>query len=151
MKSVKKNQVNGSELLEVKKSKQANLETRKSTWLLIGYVLVLAVLFVAFEWTATERKETGEVLSGKILLEEEIMIPITLPEKKVVPPPPQAKQITEILEIVEDDAEIEETELVALEEMVMEVIDYGEDLVKYTYESDNITYTVDVERYIVEY
>ena len=117
MKSVKKNQVNGSELLEVKKSKQANLETRKSTWLLIGYVLVLAVLFVAFEWTATERKETGEVLSGKILLEEEIMIPITLPEKKVVPPPPQAKQITEILEIVEDDAEIEETELVALEEM----------------------------------
>jgi protein TonB len=40
-----------------------------------------------------------------------------LPEKKVVPPPPQAKQITEILEIVEDDAEIEETELVALEEM----------------------------------
>ena len=125
MKSVKKNQVNGSELLEVKKSKQANLETRKSTWTLIGYVLVLAVLFVAFEWTATERKETGEVLSGKILLEEEIMIPITLPEKKVVPPPPQAKQITEILEIVEDDAEIEETELVALEEMgdVVEISD----------------------------
>ncbi|MBR3884303.1 MAG: energy transducer TonB [Bacteroidaceae bacterium] len=125
MDSVKKNQVKGSELLEVKKSPEANLETRKSTWLLIGYIMVLAVMFVAFEWTATERKETGEILTGKILLEEEIMIPITLPEKKVVPPPPQAKQITEILEIVEDDAEIVEDELVALEE-TGEVVEISE-------------------------
>lgn len=125
MDNLKKNQENGSELLEVKKSQKANLETRKSTWLLIGYVLVLAVFFVAFEWTATERKETGEVVSGKLILEEEIMVPITLPEKKVVPPPPQAKQITEILEIVEDDAEIEETELVSVEDQgeVVEISD----------------------------
>ena len=55
------------------------------------------------------------------------MIPITMPEKKVVPPPPQAKQITEILEIVDDEAEIEESELASVEETgeVVEIADIG--------------------------
>ena len=56
----------------------------------------------------------------------------------------------EIVAQILDQFQLTET-VIALEEMVMEVIDYGEDLVKYTYESDNITYTVDVERYTVEY
>lgn len=41
--------------------------------------------------------------------------------------------------------------IVALEDMVMSVIDYGEELVKYTYDLDNITYNTTVERYTVEY
>ncbi|MBQ3539951.1 MAG: energy transducer TonB [Bacteroidaceae bacterium] len=113
-------------LLEVKKSAEANLETNKTTWLLIGYVLVFAALFVAFEYTETEKKQTGEIISQGILLEEEIMVPITLPEKKVVPPPPQAKQITEILEIVEDDAEIEESEIMSVEDQG-EVVEINEE------------------------
>ena len=114
-------------LIEVKKSPEANLEKNKTSWLLIGYVLVLAILFVAFEWTATEKKHTGEVIQQGILLEEEIMVPITLPEKKVVPPPPQAKQITEILEIVEDDAEIEESEIMSVEDQG-EIVEINEDV-----------------------
>ena len=69
MDSKKKIQENENEILEVKKSPKANLESNKSTWLLIGYVLVFAVMFVAFEWTATERKETGMVISAGVLLE----------------------------------------------------------------------------------
>ncbi|MBO7280018.1 MAG: energy transducer TonB [Bacteroidaceae bacterium] len=112
--------------MEEKKSQSANLETRKTTWLLLGYIMVFAVLFAAFEWTATEKKHTGEIIQQGILLEEEIMVPITLPEKKVVPPPPQAKQITEILEIVEDDAEIEESEIMSVEDQG-EVVEINED------------------------
>ena len=112
--------------IEEKKSQSANLETRKTTWLLLGYIMVFAVLFAAFEWTATEKKHTGEIIQQGILLEEEIMVPITLPEKKVVPPPPQAKQITEILEIVEDDAEIEESEIMSVEDQG-EVVEINED------------------------
>ena len=124
----KKNfQETGNEILEVKKSYKANLEKDKSTWLLIGYILVFAVLFVAFEWTATERKETGEVISSGILLEEEVMIPITLPEKKVVPPPPEAKQITDLLEIVEDDADIQESEIISVEDQG-EVVEINENM-----------------------
>ena len=127
MDSTKKFQENENEILEVKKSQMADLERHKSTWLLIGYVLVFAALFVAFEWTATERKETGMVISAGVLLEEEVMIPITLPEKKVQPPPPEAKQITDLLEIVEDDAEIEETEIISVEDQG-EVVEINENM-----------------------
>lgn len=113
-------------LLEVKKSAEVNLESNKTTWLLLGYLLVLAALFVAFEYTATEKKETGDVVNQGILLEEEVMVPITLPEKKTVPPPPQAKQIQEILEIVEDDAEIEESEIMSVEDQG-EIVEINED------------------------
>lgn len=132
-------------LLEVKKSSEANLETRKTTWLLIGYALVLATLFVAFEWTASEKKHTGEIISQGILLEEEIMVPITMPEKKVVPPPPQAKQITEILEIVEDDAEIEETEIMSVEDQgeVVEINEGAEVVVEEVVEEETIYQVVE--------
>ena len=116
-----------NEILEVKKSRKADLEGNKSTWMLIGYILVFATLFVAFEWTATERKETGDVVAAGILLEEEIMISITLPEKKVVPPPPEAKQITDLLQIVEDDADIQETEIISVEDQG-EVVEINENM-----------------------
>ena len=118
---------NEKSLLEVKKNPEASLEPHKTTWLLIGYALVFAALFVAFEWTKTEKKETGEVIGTTIILEEEIMVPITMPEKKVVPPPPAAKQITEIIEIVEDDAEIEETEIMSVEDQG-EIVEINEDM-----------------------
>ena len=37
--------------MEVKKSPKADLEGKKSTWMLVGYVIVLTFMFVAFEWT----------------------------------------------------------------------------------------------------
>ena len=42
--------------MEVKKSPKADLENKKSTWLLIGYVIVLAFMFVSFEWTERDVK-----------------------------------------------------------------------------------------------
>lgn len=140
MNKTEKQKVSESSLLEVKKSAKANLEKDKTVWLLIGYIMVFAILFVAFEWTATEKKQTGEIINSGIVLEEEIMVPITLPEKKVVPPPPQAKQITEILQIVEDDAEIEESELASVEETgeVVEIADVGNVVVEDIPEEETI-------------
>lgn len=117
---------NEKNYIEEKKSQSANLETKKTTWLLLGYIVVLAVTFAAFEWTAYEKKHTGEIIQQGILMEEEIMVPITLPEKKVVPPPPAAKAVTEIIQIVEDDAEIEESELMSVEDQG-EVVEINED------------------------
>jgi len=133
-------------LLEVKKSASVNLDSNKTTWMFMGFVLVFALLFVAFEWTASEKKHTGEIVSAGVLLtEEEIVIPITMPEKKVVPPPPQAKQITEILEIVEDDAEIEESELASIEETgeVVEISDVGNVVVEDPVEEETIHQVVE--------
>lgn len=43
--------------MEVKKSPKADLEGKKSTWLLIGYVFILALMFVAFEWTDRDKRQ----------------------------------------------------------------------------------------------
>ncbi len=103
--------------MEIKKSESANLENKKLTWVLLGFVLVLAAHYVAFEWTQYEKEgDTGLIVdAGDIVLEEEV-IPITMPEKKTVPPPPQAVTQAEVLNIVEDDAEIEETTIVSAED-----------------------------------
>ena len=46
--------------MEVKKSPKADLEGKKSTWMLIGYVLILAAVFVAFEWTERDKQVTTD-------------------------------------------------------------------------------------------
>jgi len=103
--------------MEIKKSESANLESRKLSWVLLGLIFALAGHFVAFEWTQYEKEaETGEILDGADIVLEEEVIPITMPEKKTVPPPPQAVTQAEVLNIVEDDAEIEETTIVSAED-----------------------------------
>ena len=57
MSTDKNNQLKGNEHIEVKKSAKVNLEQHKTVWLLIGFIMVFAVLFVAFEWTTFEDKE----------------------------------------------------------------------------------------------
>ena len=45
--------------METKKTPKANLENKRPTWLLVGYVTVLAFMFVAFEWTRDVRVDTN--------------------------------------------------------------------------------------------
>ena len=102
--------------MEIKKSPKADLESKKSTWLLVGYVIVLAFMFVAFEWTKRDIKiDTSQAITD-VFFEEEI-IPITEQPEQVTPPPPEAPAIAETLTIVEDDADVEETAIVSSEEL----------------------------------
>ena len=93
--------------MEVKKSPKADLENKRSTWLLVGYVAVLAVMFVAFEWTERDVKIDMSQAVADLVFEEEIEIPITeQPEMATPPPPPEAPTIVETLTIVDDDMDI---------------------------------------------
>lgn len=94
--------------MEVKKSPKADLEGQKSTWLLVGYVVVLAFMFVAFEWTQRDVKIDTSQAVADVVFEEEI-IPITETPEQAAPPPPEAPKVAELLEIVDDKADIEET------------------------------------------
>lgn len=102
--------------MEIKKTPKADLENKKSTWLLIGYVIVLAFMFVAFEWTKRDVKIDMSQAVTDLVFEEEIEIPITEQPEVVVPPPPEAPAIAETLTIVEDDADVEETAIASSEE-----------------------------------
>ena len=87
--------------MEVKKSPKADLEGKKTQWLLIGYVVVLAFIFVAFEWTERDIKIDTSQAVAQIEFEEE-MIPITQQEEKPAPPPVEVPKQAEILKIVDD-------------------------------------------------
>ena len=76
--------------METIKTINEELRGQKSTNLLIGYVVVLAAMFVAFEYTTRDVvvKEEGKIYESVVL--EEDMIPITQQQEIVAPPPAAA-------------------------------------------------------------
>ena len=94
--------------MEIKKSPKADLEGKKTTGLLIGLVLILAAMFVAFEWTKRDVVITADSGIVDVPFEEE-MVPITEQEEQQQAPPPEVPKAEEIIEIVENDAKVEET------------------------------------------
>ena len=99
--------------MEVKKSPKADLENKKTSNLLAGAIIVLAVLFVGFEWSERDKKVTTDTGIETVIFEEEI-IPITEQEQpKQAPPPPEAPKVEEVLEIMDNDSEVEESTIQA--------------------------------------
>lgn len=95
--------------MEIKKSPKADLESKKTTGVLIGLVLILAAMFVAFEWTKPDAAITADSGIQEVAFEEE-MVPITEQEEpKQAPPPPEAPKVEEVLQIADNDANVEET------------------------------------------
>ena len=102
--------------MEIKKSPKADLEGKRSTWLLIGYVFILAVTFIAFEWSERDKKVATDTGIAQVDFEEEI-IPITEQEEpKQAPPPPEAPKVEEVLKIVENDANVQESTIQATDD-----------------------------------
>lgn len=111
--------------MENVENKSISDEMQGQSWtsLLIGYVLVLAAIFVAFEWTQREIKidESNEPIYDMAV--EEDMIPITKQEQPVAAPPPQAAPMTpEILDLVDNQEEIPEEEIQTTEEVNQSIV-----------------------------
>ena len=95
--------------MEIKKSPKANLEDKRLTFIFMGLIVALAILYTAFEWTQREIT-VHEADNEDFLIEEEIQIDQTFQEE-TPPPPPEPEEVPEVLEeikIVEDDVETEE-------------------------------------------
>jgi len=86
---------------EVKKSPKANLEGHRGTFILMGMVFGISVLFFAFEWSTQTQKLDETVLVQDVLAEEEIEITRRDPTPPPPPPPPEA-ETPEIIEVVEE-------------------------------------------------
>ncbi len=107
--------------METKKAPKANLENKRPTWLLVGYVTVLAFMFVAFEWTRDVRVDTSGRITENVF-EQDMEIPLTRQPEVTPPPPPQVTPINDVLTIIDDDDTAEETNFATSEET-------GEDIV----------------------
>ncbi len=102
--------------MELKKSNNANLESKRIPLIIIGILFSTALVLVAFEWKTYETEISSLGQLDIDLIEEEI-IPIS---QQQPPPPPPPPAPTTVIEIVEDEKEIEE-------ELVIEDMDVDED------------------------
>jgi len=93
--------------MELKKTPKADLELKKNVFFMLGLVVSLGIMLVAFEWTAKPEKADSLGTIGAVNVEEEI-IPITREQEIKPPPPPPPPQVIEVLNIVDDDVDIDD-------------------------------------------
>lgn len=86
--------------MTTKKSAQANLENKKSLYLMIGFVIVLSLVYIFLEWS---KKDIPNFVQSQPTIEipEEILIPVTITTPP--PPPPPPVLTPEIINIVDDN------------------------------------------------
>ncbi|MCM4169307.1 hypothetical protein KCTC52924_00628 [Arenibacter antarcticus] len=110
--------------MELKKNPKADLTRNSGLFFVIGLVVVMALIYVAFEWkTYDDSGNFDYTMNVEDTLDEEV--PMT--EQLKTPPPPPPPAAPEIIEVVEDEVEVEETVIesteTSQEEEVIEVAD----------------------------
>ncbi len=88
--------------MEAKKSVSANLENQKDLFLLIGFVVVLGLMYIAFEWTKQEITVYQDTTSDVIIEDEEIVMQ-TVQNQPPPPPAPEPPVVTPEIVVVEED------------------------------------------------
>lgn len=89
-----------------KKSDKGNLEKRKTSFLLIGFAVVLALTYVSFELFASRDKGTVMTLDDDEFIEVMDEDVIATDQTPPPPPPPVAQQQEVVLNIVEDNIKV---------------------------------------------
>lgn len=92
--------------MEKKKNERADLQNKRLLFTEIGCILALAAVYFGFEYTTAEVR-TAALEDAGTVVEVEDMIPITF---DTPPPPPAPPQIvlSDILDIVDDDIEVDD-------------------------------------------
>lgn len=107
--------------METKKSNHADLESKRSLFLSIGLVISLAFILLAFSWkTPINRAEEIGTVDWEV--PDDIIIPLTKPEKKEIAPPVRT---VELFELVDNNTEIEDNDLEIFD---TEITDQGIDV-----------------------
>lgn len=94
--------------MEIKKTPKANLENKKTMAILIGLVLALGIMFIAFEWSKNEIKVYEDAIQGEFVEDEE-MIEVTFRNETPPPPAPPIQEtvLSDIIDIRENKEDIQ--------------------------------------------
>ena len=111
--------------MEIKKTRKADIEQQRTTGFLLGLILVLAVLFVALEWTDGEADDDFHPLDLSEMLRESDMVPMSNVERLIqLEEQPQPAK-TEKLRVIADNVELAKPEEVE-DDGLEEVADSGD-------------------------
>lgn len=111
--------------MELKKNPKADVKRNGSIYFAVGLLLMLIITYSTINYKSYDKSDIdiGLVINE---MEEEEEVPIT-EQIKTPPPPPPPPAAPEVIEIVEDEAEIEETVIESTEtdqdEEIIEVED----------------------------
>ena len=114
--------------MEKKKTQKADLETKRLLFVEIGLALALAVVYGAFEYSSAEIS-TAELADSSVVLDDDFIIPTTF---ETSPPPPPAVpkiELSDIIDIVDDDIEVDDDLFKTIEDdpsAGIEIYDYYE-------------------------
>ena len=94
--------------MEIKKTPKANVENKKTMAILIGLVLALGIMFIAFEWSKNEIKVYDDAIQGEFVEDEE-MIEVTFRDETPPPPAPPIQEtvLSDIIDIRDDKEDIQ--------------------------------------------
>lgn len=133
--------------MQVKKNPKADISNWSSIFFLSGLALMLFISWQAVEWRSSGKNSgSGEMLMVDNSLETEIPITNQTTPPPPPPPPPPAL-VQEIIEVVEDDLEIEETIIESTETDQNEKIVAIEDIDEVNTEEEEI---VDIPFAVIE-
>lgn len=97
--------------MKSRKTKSADLENKRGLYRDIGFVVALALVWVLMSYKSYPPK-ADDLSMDTVILDEE---PIPLTQRQIQPPPPPPQAPPEVLQVVEDEIEIEETVLESTE------------------------------------
>lgn len=135
--------------MEVKKSEKASLENKKLLFLEIGLIVSLLIVYMAFEWTSSEKQTVEALQETPQLVETEEMVPIT---QETPPPPPSAPAVPVLadqIDIVDDEIQVDDDLFLNLEDqadMGVQIMDYVETVEEEEVEEEAIPFMLVEEK-----
>ncbi len=125
--------------MELKKNPKADLTKNSSLYFVAGLALVLLLTYVALEWKTYDKDNAFDyTMNVEDQLDEEV--PMT--EQIKTPPPPPPPAAPEIIEVVEDEKEVEETVIESTEATQDKVVEVEDVVVEEVFEDVDIPFAV---------
>lgn len=123
--------------MELKKNPKSDVSRNSSIYFSVGLALMLLLTYLAINFKTYDKADLD---LGKVTMDDQIEeeIPITQQQMTPPPPPPPPPAIPEVIEIVEDEKEVEETVIKSTETSQEEKIVKVEQVVVKEVEDDNI-------------
>ena len=126
--------------MQLKKNPKADLTKNSSLYFAIGLASVLFISWQAIEWKTYDKTGYGyEALNVEDEDDEEV--PIT-EQLKTPPPPPPPPPAPEVIEIVEDEEEVEETVIESTETDQEEIVEVEDIEVEDDFEDVDVPFAV---------
>lgn len=134
--------------MEIKKTPKADLQNKRALFTEIGLVIVLAVIFLAFEWSSKDKVES-DILNQKTVAVEEQIIPITNEQPQMPQKMPDIPTLSDVIDIVDDDIKVSDDMFLDLEDnknLGVAIMDYVAEVEEEVVEEEAIPFALVEEK-----